>query len=102
MYMWRFTRLTNGLSKKLGIVALSTLWYSFVPVHQTLRMSPAMAAGIAQHLSSMGDVAKLCELQALAKRGSYKPARPPQLPRRGNRGPKLRLLGERTDQCRPA
>jgi hypothetical protein len=61
----RFTRLTNGFSKKLqnheSMVALYALWYNFVRVHKTLRMSPAMAAGIETRLWSMEDVIKLAE-----------------------------------------
>src|SRR5215472_5289476 len=80
MSMRRFTRLTNAFSKKLEnhahMVALYALWYNFVRVHKTLRVSPAMAAGIAQHLWSMEDVARLAEPQAPAKRGTYKPRTP--------------------------
>lgn len=47
MAMRRFTRLTNAFSKKLDnhahMVALYALWYNFVRIHKTLRMSPAMA-----------------------------------------------------------
>ena len=50
MAMRRFTRLTNAFSKKLEnhahMVALYALWYNFVRIHKTLRVSPAMAAGI--------------------------------------------------------
>jgi hypothetical protein len=50
MSMRRFTRLTNAFSKKQQnrehMVALYALWYNFVRVHKTIRMSPAMAAGI--------------------------------------------------------
>jgi hypothetical protein len=78
--MRRFIRLTNAFSKKLEnhahMVALYALWYNFVRVHKTLRMSPAMAAGIETRLWSMEDVARLCEPQARAKRGAYKPHAP--------------------------
>ena len=51
---WRFTRLTNAFSKKLtnlrAAVALHFAHYNFVRIHQSLRMTPAMAAGIASHL----------------------------------------------------
>jgi hypothetical protein len=77
MSMRRFTRLTNAFSKKLEnhahMVALYALWYNFVRVHKTLRMSPAMAAGIETRLGSREDVARLCEPQAPAKRGPHKP-----------------------------
>jgi IS1 family transposase len=65
MSMRRFTRLTNAFSKKLEnhahMVALYALWYNFVRVHKTLRMSPAMASGIETRLWSMEDIMKLIE-----------------------------------------
>jgi IS1 family transposase len=65
MAMRRFTRLTNAFSKKLEnhahMVALYALWYNFVRIHKTLRMSPAMAAGIETRLWSMEDVVRLIE-----------------------------------------
>ena len=54
MGMRRFTRLTNAFSKRLEYlgyaVALDTVYYNFVRMHQTLRMTPAMAAGLTEHL----------------------------------------------------
>jgi IS1 family transposase len=79
MSMRRFTRLTNAFSKKLTnhahMVALYALWYNFVRQHKTLRMSPAMAAGIENRLWSMNEVAALVEARDAApkKRGTYKP-----------------------------
>lgn len=68
MSMRRFTRLTNAFSKKLEnhahMVALYALWYNFVRVHKTLRVSPAMAAGIEKRLWSMEDVIALLDEQA--------------------------------------
>jgi IS1 family transposase len=65
MAMRRFTRLTNAFSKKLEnhahMVALYALWYNFVRVHKTIRMSPAMAAGIESRLWSMEDVVALVD-----------------------------------------
>jgi len=65
MAMRRFTRLTNAFSRKLDnhahMVALYALWYNFVRIHKTLRMSPAMAAGIERRLWSMEDVVRLVE-----------------------------------------
>jgi hypothetical protein len=54
------------------MIALYTLFYNFVRQHKTLRMSPAMAAGIADTLWSMEDIAALCDVRAPAKRGPYK------------------------------
>jgi hypothetical protein len=60
MQMRRYTRLTNGFSKKLEnhfhMVALYTAWYDFVRIHKTLKMTPAMAAGVSKTLRSMDDV----------------------------------------------
>ena len=61
----RFTRPTNAFSKKLEnhahMVALYALWYNFVRIHKTLRVAPAMAAGIADRLWSMEDVVALVD-----------------------------------------
>jgi hypothetical protein len=68
--MRRFTRLTNAFSKKLEnhthMVALYALWYNFVRIHKTVRMSPAMAEGIEKRLWSMEDVVELIDAK-LAK-----------------------------------
>lgn len=54
MHLRRFTRLTNGFSKKLenlrAAVALFMAWYNFCRVHQTLRVTPAMEAGLTDHV----------------------------------------------------
>jgi len=69
MQMRRFTRLTNAFSKKvenLGYaVALHFMFYNFVRIHQTLRVTPAMQAGIADRLWSMEDVAMLADSDLL-------------------------------------
>jgi IS1 family transposase len=78
MSMRRFTRLTNGFSKKLEnhvhALALYFVHYNSCRIHKTLRMSPAMAAGVSDRLWSLDDViAKIDELApAPAKRGPYK------------------------------
>lgn len=63
MSMRRFTRLTNGFSKKVDnhrhSVALHYMYYNFVRVHQSLRITPAMAAGISDHVWS---IEELCAL----------------------------------------
>lgn len=59
----RFTRLTNAFSKKVANLeaacALNFMYHNFVRIHQTLRMSPAMSAGILKHLWNMGDIVDL-------------------------------------------
>ena len=78
MSMRRFTRLTNAFSKKLDnhihALALYFVFYNFTRIHKTLRMSPAMAAGITDRLWSLEDViAKIDELAPEPKkRGPYK------------------------------
>jgi IS1 family transposase len=53
MHMRRFTRLTNGFSKKIEMhvhnVALHFMYYNFCKIHQTLRVTPAMEAGLSTH-----------------------------------------------------
>lgn len=65
MRMRRFARLTNGFSKKIEnhehMIALHYMHYNFVRRHQTLRMSPAMAAGVDGHLWSLEEVVGLIE-----------------------------------------
>lgn len=65
MHMRRFTRLTNGFSKKIEnhacAIALHAMYYNFVRVHQTLRVTPAMAAGVTNRLWEMGDVVDVLE-----------------------------------------
>jgi IS1 family transposase len=60
MSMRRFTRLTNAFSKKVenlrAAVALHFAHYNFVRVHSTLRMTPAMAAGVTPSLWTLGDL----------------------------------------------
>lgn len=78
MSMRRFTRLTNAFSKKLDnhihALALYFVFYNFTRIHKTLRVSPAMAAGITDRLWSLDDViAKIDELAPAPKvRGPYK------------------------------
>ena len=77
MSMRRFTRLTNGFSKKMEnhihALALYFAVYNFVRIHKTLKTTPAMQAGITDHLWSMADIAKLIKQNAKpAKRGPYK------------------------------
>lgn len=81
MGMRRFTRLTNAFSKKLEnhihALALYFVFYNFVRIHKTLKVSPAMAAGITERLWDLGDIAsKMDELAPAPKpRGPYKKAK---------------------------
>ena len=63
--MRRFTRLTNAFSKKLEnlscAVALHFMHYNFVRVHQSLRCTPAMAAGVSKKLWSIEDIVALLD-----------------------------------------
>jgi len=63
MSMRRFTRLTNGFSKKLEnlghAVALHFMYYNFGRIHQTLRVTPAMEAGVSDHVWSLEEIAQL-------------------------------------------
>lgn len=65
MNMRRFTRLTNAFSKKVenhvASVALHYMYYNFCRIHKTLRVTPAMAAGIADHVWSVEEIAGLLE-----------------------------------------
>lgn len=76
MSMRRFTRLTNGFSKKIEnlgyAVALHFMHYNFGRIHKTLRVTPAMEAGIADHVWSMQEIAGLVKDDAPKKRGPYK------------------------------
>ncbi|HLH10650.1 MAG TPA: IS1 family transposase [Methylovirgula sp.] len=74
----RFTRLTNAFSKKAEnhaySVALFVMFYNFCRIHKTLRVTPAMEAGVTDRLWSVEDIAALVEAAEAApkKRGPYK------------------------------
>jgi IS1 family transposase len=63
MSMRRFTRLTNAFSKKLEnhehAIALHFMYYNFGRIHQSLRITPAMAAGLSDHVWSLEEIAAL-------------------------------------------
>lgn len=63
MNMRRFTRLTNAFSKKVEnlehAVALHFMYYNFCRIHQTLRVTPAMAAGVTDRLWEIEDIVNL-------------------------------------------
>ena len=73
MHTRRFTRLTNAFSKKVEnhahAVALHMMYYNFVRIHQTLRVTPAMAAGVTKRLWEMADVVGV--LEAWEARSNY-------------------------------
>jgi len=78
MHMRRFTRLTNGFSKKVEnhafAVALHMMYYNFVRIHSKLRMSPAIAAGVSDRLWEIGDIVALVEANEaknVTTRGAY-------------------------------
>jgi len=76
MTMRRFTRLTNGFSKKVEnlehMVALHFMHYNFGRIHKSLRVTPAMEAGISDHVWSLEEIAALVPDAVPTKRGSYK------------------------------
>lgn len=65
MHMRRFTRLTNAFSKKVEnhchAIALHFVYYNFVKQHKTLRITPAMAAGLTKRFMSIEDIVKLVD-----------------------------------------
>ena len=78
MGMRRFTRLTNAFSKKIEnhshSLALYFLYYNFVRIHKTLKMSPAMAAGVTDRLWSVEDIVALLDARDERKAQSRKRA----------------------------
>jgi hypothetical protein len=79
MSMRRFTRLTNGHSKKAEnhahMVSLHFMHYNFCRIHSSLRVTPAMAAGVTARLWSVEDIVDLLDAAEgePKKRGPYKP-----------------------------
>jgi len=65
MGMRRFTRLTNAFSKKIEnhahAIALHFMWYNFGRIHKTLRVTPAMEAGVSDHVWSLEEIAGLAD-----------------------------------------
>jgi len=63
--MRRYTRLSNGFSRKIqnhaAAVALNYFAYNFIKIHRTLRVSPAMAAGASDRLWEDSDLVTLWE-----------------------------------------
>lgn len=80
--MRRFTRLTSGFSKKIinycHAMSLYFVWYNFVRVHKSLKMPPAMAAGVSNTPWSMEDLVEMIDIYAIKKkRLSYSTKVPP-------------------------
>jgi hypothetical protein len=65
MSMRRFTRLTNGFSKKIEnhehAVAIHYMYYNFGRIHKTLRVTPAMEAGVSDHVWSLEEICQLAD-----------------------------------------
>lgn len=65
MHMRRFTRLTNAFSKKIEnhcyAIALHFVYYNFVKIHKTLRVPPAMEAGLIKRLMTIEDIVRLTD-----------------------------------------
>ncbi len=78
MSMRRFTRLTNAFSKKCtnhaAAIALHFMYYNFCRVHQRLRVTPAMASGLAEHVWDIGEFVDLIPPPVRAPWGSKKRA----------------------------
>jgi IS1 family transposase len=76
MSMRRFTRLTNGFSKKVEnhghAVALYFAYYNFCRVHQTLRVTPAMEAGLTDHVWNVEELVALLPQPVAKRRGPYR------------------------------
>lgn len=65
MGMRRFTRLTNGFSKKIAnhehAIAIHYMFYNFGRIHKTLRVTPAMEAGVSDHVWTLEEIAQLAD-----------------------------------------
>ncbi len=81
MSMRRFTRLTNAFSKKLEnhihMIALYSVWYNFCRIHRTLRVTPAMEAGLVDHVMTMEEVVAIADKWESAQ-PRQKPGRKPK------------------------
>lgn len=76
MSMRRFTRLTNGFSKKIEnhahAVALHFMFYNFGRIHKSLKVTPAMEAGVADHIWTLEEIAALVPEPEAKPRGPYR------------------------------
>jgi IS1 family transposase len=103
MHMRRLTRLTNAFSKALrpmrAAVALHFCWYNFCRVHETLRVTPAMESGLADHVWTMEELVTVALAEPVAA-PAPSPVPPPSAG--GPLGEQLSLFGESTPaQMRP-
>ena len=73
--MRRFTRLTNAFSKKaenhMHAISLSFMFYNYCKIHKSLRITPAMASGITDHVWGLTDIVNLIPESEPKKRGPY-------------------------------
>jgi IS1 family transposase len=83
MSIRRFTRLTNAFSKKVenhvAALSLHFMHYNFCRVHRTLKTTPAVAAGVVDHVWTLGELVRLLEEAESfmpRERGPYKPRQP--------------------------
>jgi len=85
MGMRRFTRLTDGFSKKIqnhvAMVVIHAVYYNFGRIHKTLRITPAMAANLSDHVWNLKEIVLMAD--------SY-------MPKPGERGP----YKKRVEECR--
>ncbi len=77
MSMRRFTRLTNAFSKKIDnhvhMLSIYFVWYNWIRIHKTLRITPAVAASLTDRLMDWKEIlAQMDVLEVPAKRGPYK------------------------------
>jgi hypothetical protein len=97
MHLRRLTRLTNAFSKALrpmrAAVALHFGWYNVCRVHETLRVTPAMQSGLADHVWSMEELVTAA-LAEPASAPTPSPVPPPSAG--GPPGEQLSLFGEST------
>jgi len=74
----RFTRLTNAFSKEIqnhaAMVAIYAVHYNFARIHKTLRITPAMATGLSDHVWNLEEIVMMADsyMPKPGKRGPYK------------------------------
>ena len=74
--MRQFTRMTTSFSKKVDnhfyAISLHFMYYNFGKIHKALRVTPAMEAGVTDHVWSIDEIVRLAPDPVATKRGSYK------------------------------